>query len=100
MLVEHKVFEPSNIDDITFDFSDDIKVGETINEIDTTIVATLESDDSIADILEGAKSFSSNVYTQKIKNLEHEKTYFVTCVVKTTLGNSYERSIRLIGREE
>lgn len=99
MLTKHVVFDKDAVQDVTFDFTDDLAVGETLTGASVVITATIEGDTVAALILEGVHTLVGSVVTQKIKSVLPDTIYSVKCKVDTSEGNTLIRKVRIIGRE-
>lgn len=103
MLVEHIVKEPSETRWLFFDFTDELEDADINNSL-VVISGIIEDteEDITGDLLIGSPVITSKTVTQQIHNGINDTIYLFDCTVTDDSDpvNTYERSIRVILREE
>ena len=82
--------QPSEEYSISVDFSEILKVDETITK--ETVTASLGSEDKTTDII-ASSTISDKKIIIKIKDGEHRNTYKLTIVIETSGSNIFEEDI-------
>lgn len=81
---------PSEVLDITFDYTASLESGETLQSAVVTVSVRKGADASPSAILSGAPTVTSPYVIQRIINGTSSVTYNLKCLATTNTGRKYE----------